>query len=144
MNSTSSSTLSPITLPMIDSSREVNPLDCIKKIPLCFSCFFFLMIRPPPRSTLFPYTTLFRSRLDLRRPREARALRPRHRLPRGVGRPRGVLGRPGRGDPEPARVRPLQAGGGAREAPGRSEEHTSELQSRLHPACRLLPEKKTK
>src|SRR5215204_6637070 len=44
----------------------------------CFSFFFFLMIRRPPRSTLFPYTTLFRSR---HRPRSA-WLRPHHRLGR--------------------------------------------------------------
>src|SRR2546430_6574958 len=43
-----------------------------------YSCFFFLMIRRPPRSTLFPYTTLFRSREDpnARRPRPARASAP--------------------------------------------------------------------
>src|SRR2546422_1440794 len=87
------------------------------------------MIRRPPRSTLFPYTTLFRS---------ARALSgargdPRHRRAgRGVGAPlrAGAVGdRQGR--------RPGHAG-------GRSEEHTSELQSRLHLVCRLLLEKKKK
>src|SRR2546429_5694456 len=69
--------------------------------------FFFLMIRRPPRSTLFPYTTLFRS------------LRM---LPEGL----------------------LEAGVDALPHPGqgRSEEHTSELQSRLHLVCRLLLEKK--
>src|SRR2546429_5857612 len=74
------------------------------------------MIRRPPRSTLFPYTTLFRSR----RPR--RATRP---AARGGGRDL----RNGRPD-----------------ALGdlRSEEHTSELQSRLHLVCRLLLEKKNK
>src|SRR5436309_8827257 len=70
------------------------------------------MIRRPPRSTLFPYTTLFRSRL--------RAAAPGDGQP-GAGHepPRG----PGAGDP-------------------RSEEHTSELQSRENLVCRLLLEKK--
>src|SRR5271163_4313266 len=70
--------------------------------------FFFLMIRRPPRSTLFPYTTLFRSlrrKSCLRRPRS----------------------------PSPRRASPI---------PQRSEEHTSELQSRSDLVCRLLLEKK--
>src|SRR2546422_1925766 len=88
--------------------------------------FFFLMIRRPPRSTLFPYTTLFRSPLS-------------HSF--------GLNG---------ALLAPLLAGASVvlveRFAPevvleaigryGRSEEHTSELQSRLHLVCRLLLEKK--
>src|SRR3712207_8328054 len=87
------------------------------------------MIRRPPRSTLFPYTTLFRS-LDEARRGLALARHQRHRLvvERGVGV--GVAaeqaGREGRG--APARVR--------------SEEHTSELQSRQYLVCRLLLEKK--
>src|SRR2546422_8223594 len=79
------------------------------------------MIRRPPRSTLFPYTTLFRSG-------------------RGGGRDRrrGGGGRCG-GGARPAAGRPPGC------APGsRSEEHTSELQSRLHLVCRLLLEKKKK
>src|SRR5438552_10498735 len=76
---------------------------------------FFLIIRRPPRSTLFPYTTLFRSAEEL----------PDHRLPdahrRGRLRPRLYLHR-------------LY----------RSEEHTSELQSPDHLVCRLLLEKKKK
>src|SRR3989442_10084986 len=79
--------------------------------------FFFLMIRRPPRSTLFPYTTLFRS-------------------PRGLLRARSVRD----GDPPGAR-RPLRLGV-PRERTPRSEEHTSELQSRPHIVCRLLLEKK--
>src|SRR2546422_1561082 len=71
------------------------------------------MIRRPPRSTLFPYTTLFRSLLLV--------LVLERRDDRGIGERRGVAERP-----------PL----------GRSEEHTSELQSRLHLVCRLLLEKK--
>src|SRR2546422_4839187 len=81
------------------------------------------MIRRPPRSTLFPYTTLFRSRDALRR--EAAA----HPGTRG--------GRPGH------RHGPAE-GRGQEAAPLRSEEHTSELQSRLHLVCRLLLEKKKK
>src|SRR5438874_7994689 len=70
------------------------------------------MIRPPPRSTLFPYTTLFRSRQNLRRrfPRYGCA------FPQRSNRSRGRC--------------------------GRSEEHTSELQSRRDLVCRLLLEKK--
>src|SRR6266496_5965603 len=70
-----------------------------------FFLFFFLMIRRPPRSTLFPYTTLFRS------PRASRLLRG------------GRSAAP-------------------RRWPRRSEEHTSELQSRRDLVCRLLLEKK--
>src|SRR6266508_5860389 len=69
------------------------------------SFFFFLMIRRPPRSTLFPYTTLFRSAGRAASWRRSRCARP---------------------PPFPAR----------------SEEHTSELQSRGHLVCRLLLEKK--
>src|SRR5215203_4746355 len=73
----------------------------------CLGLFFFLMIRRPPRSTLFPYTTLFRSRA--RQPLGGQGLhRERHA-----------------------------------QAP-RSEEHTSELQSRQYLVCRLLLEKKKK
>src|SRR5215510_7946933 len=82
--------------------------------------FFFLMIRRPPRSTLFPYTTLFRSR---RRARSG----PR------CGCPSGRSGRRAR-----SRRRPR---GSPRRRP-RSEEHTSELQSRGQLVCRLLLEKK--
>src|SRR2546429_9768895 len=83
--------------------------------------FFFLMIRRPPRSTLFPYTTLFRSRT-----RTGDWLAQRHGLPAA-----------------PGRVRMSGCGGRARRRL-RSEEHTSELQSRLHLVCRLLLEKKKK
>src|SRR2546421_10607371 len=107
--------------------------------PYLFFFFFFLMIRRPPRSTLFPYTTLFRSRQRLSLVREFT---------------------------EDASVRPLSAGcwvesdGRLRfEVTGhdpnrslvidpvfeyRSEEHTSELQSRSDLVCRLLLEKKKK
>src|SRR2546429_6588418 len=85
---------------------------------LVFLFFFFLMIRRPPRSTLFPYTTLFRSRLQRRRSQ-------RFRKPR-----RAAPSKPG--------WQPSTA------VTARSEEHTSELQSRLHLVCRLLLEKKKK
>src|SRR5438876_4606154 len=80
------------------------------------------MIRRPPRSTLFPYTTLFRSPPRLARPSDADPrLRQRNR---------------GRG----ATTRPQRDHVGA----ARSEEHTSELQSPVHLVCRLLLEKKKK
>src|SRR5437868_8780677 len=72
-------------------------------------CFFFLMIRRPPRSTLFPYTTLFRSPRAQARAPPRMCLRPRPRA-----------------------------------SAARSEEHTSELQSRFDLVCRLLLEKKKK
>src|SRR2546429_6714816 len=96
------------------------------------------MIRRPPRSTLFPYTTLFRSH---------RPTRGGDRAARRLQRDQG----PNRADRQAARClrggsraagrrSQLDARGGAG-AP-RSEEHTSELQSRLHLVCRLLLEKK--
>src|SRR3712207_7221156 len=89
------------------------------------------MIRRPPRSTLFPYTTLFRSDRTGRR-----------RQPRGRGR------RAGAGGDRGARLRGGRRRAGARRGDGdgggaaRSEEHTSELQSRQYLVCRLLLEKK--
>src|SRR2546429_5195653 len=77
--------------------------------------FFFLMIRRPPRSTLFPYTTLFRSRS-----------RPATWILPSVG------------------LSSLRTSRRNVDLPERSEEHTSELQSRLHLVCRLLLEKKKK
>src|SRR5687768_17704189 len=79
------------------------------------------MIRRPPRSTLFPYTTLFRSAHDLRRTNPDEYMR--RSLASMAEHVRAMLA--------------LKAG-------GRSEEHTSELQSRLHLVCRLLLEKKKK
>src|SRR3712207_8626619 len=94
--------------------------------------FFFLMIPRPPRSSLFPYTTLFRSRVvhDLREvlvgpvpPREAHQAE--------AGRQQAAVGEVvDRGHDLLARQVP------------RSEEHTSELQSRQYLVCRLLLEKK--
>src|SRR3712207_8397197 len=97
------------------------------------------MIRRPPRSTLFPYTTLFRSRAG----GEDVAGQQQHGQPvdRGEGRAGQHVGRAGT-DGGGARVR-RQPVRHARIA-GRSEEHTSELQSRQYLVCRLLLEKKTK
>src|SRR3712207_7837401 len=81
------------------------------------------MIRRPPRSTLFPYTTLFRSHGW---PADRPARRPQGEAAAGLGGPRHAV-----------RVRLRQ------ELP-RSEEHTSELQSRQYLVCRLLLEKKKK
>src|SRR3712207_7027358 len=91
---------------------------------------FFLMIRRPPRSTLFPYTTLFRS------------LRGRGRLSRIQISGNTMTG------PEQVLVEgwcqqfPSHSLGSLTFGPDRSEEHTSELQSRQYLVCRLLLEKK--
>src|SRR5690349_23854174 len=79
------------------------------------SHFFFIMIPPPPRSTLFPYTTLFRSSISFNSRRTAASAREAASSP-GWRSQRMVV--------------------------GRSEEHTSELQSRRDLVCRLLLEKK--
>src|SRR3712207_7305653 len=93
------------------------------------------MIRRPPRSTLFPYTTLFRSRG--RRGSAARVRRQRAQLPPN--------GDPERSGPPGGQAKRL---GGDADRPTkssrRSEEHTSELQSRQYLVCRLLLEKKKK
>src|SRR5258708_15408913 len=91
------------------------------------------MIRRPPRSTLFPYTTLFRSGRDARGPRAADRQGPgAARAQRDDPLLRGI-------DSDPGVVR----GRGLVEE-DRSEEHTSELQSPDHLVCRLLLEKKKK
>src|SRR5436309_14216304 len=90
-----------------------------------FLCFFFLMIRRPPRSTLFPYTTLFRSWRSRRNARPHRA---------------DLDSCPGTSS---SRARATRSRRRERRGP-RSEEHTSELQSRENLVCRLLLEKKKK
>src|SRR2546422_7545534 len=96
------------------------------------------MIRRPPRSTLFPYTTLFRSRAAVQRPRGRRG-DPRGSPARAlVGQSWSAARRRRRGARAAHSVRWRRRGS------GRSEEHTSELQSRLHLVCRLLLEKKKK
>src|SRR3712207_7701647 len=102
-----------------------------------FICFFFLMIRRPPRSTLFPYTTLFRSLLPAREPAATGILPHGERPPRT---PRRSTRRGARRAGSRARA---AAGVPPRRRP-RSEEHTSELQSRQYLVCRLLLEKKKK
>src|SRR2546427_7893650 len=87
------------------------------------------MIRRPPRSTLFPYTTLFRSRAG---PAHGPAAAARHRGGRAAGR--------GTRRPHGAHA----AAFAAELQPPRSEEHTSELQSQSNLVCRLLLEKKKK
>src|SRR5437879_12393035 len=86
------------------------PLTPLFDFPSC-TFFFFLMIRRPPRSTLFPYTTLFRS-----------------------------------ANHEESELAPAREpfAGGFESVGGRSEEHTSELQSPMYLVCRLLLEKKKK
>src|SRR2546430_3381205 len=97
------------------STHSVSPL--IHRPP---SGFFFLMIRRPPRSTLFPYTTLFRSLVELQSTRRNDAS--------GEASERGTYGE---------MEREAFAWIGVR-----SEEHTSELQSQSNLVCRLLLEKK--
>src|SRR2546429_9782391 len=88
--------------------------------------FFFLMIRRPPRSTLFPFPTLFRSLLGRALERHEFVLHYQPKVDLQTGEITGIE----------ALLRWLHADR------GRSEEHTSELQSRLHLVCRLLLEKK--
>src|SRR3712207_8999585 len=96
------------------------------------------MIRRPPRSTLFPYTTLFRSHGG---PGLALPLDPVAHVEEGGAGGANLGGAGGtEGNDSPAPV----GGGGGGEAQDRSEEHTSELQSRQYLVCRLLLEKKKK
>src|SRR2546422_6372070 len=90
-----------------------------------FFFFFFLMIRRPPRSTLFPYTTLFRSNQLA----GGQSIAVEHRVTQGFAK----------GEFDELLICQNTAG-----CSYRSEEHTSELQSRLHLVCRLLLEKKKK
>src|SRR5258708_10716604 len=94
---------------------------------LCALLLFFLMIRRPPRSTLFPYTTLFRSELI--------RWHGRCGMRCGATSPRSAPAGEGDG-------RRFGASGSCHGSRERSEEHTSELQSPDHLVCRLLLEKK--
>src|SRR3546814_4967732 len=132
-----------------------------------FSSFFFLMIRRPPRSTrtdtLFPYTTLFRSRhhrppvADHPPRRESRARRPLRRRQIDAGEPAAALLRPRErahlhrrpghraGDAaQPARADGHGHSGHRAAAPLRSEEHTSELQSLMRISYAVFCLKKKK
>src|SRR5206468_6723833 len=105
--------------------------------------FYFIMIRPPHSSTLFPYTTLFRSpgRRPADPPDQRRARRGRGDDAADRDRPRRLAaGAVRRRTPGPPRG-PRWRDGAGRPLP-RSEEHTSELQSRSDLVCRLLLEKK--
>src|SRR2546426_7623489 len=104
---------------------------CLLFRDICFShsFFFFLMIRRPPRSTLFPYTTLFRSVVATRSVRAGVPLGADERAVAEGVRAQWVGERRRRIHP---RVK------------DRSEEHTSELQSPCNLVCRLLLEKKKK
>src|SRR5256884_6749770 len=91
------------------------------------------MIRRPPRSTLFPYTTLFRSPVNPIGRTLTQYSKPGNTLGHGIGADIGVAWVSG----------PIEIGFGVNDIGAtRSEEHTSELQSRLHLVCRLLLEKK--
>src|SRR3989449_8582801 len=92
------------------------------------------MIRRPPRSTLFPYTTLFRSHPFLERLPPVRSAELQKLRVSEFSRVVGALDR--------VAVRVARVAVRAPEFAARSEEHTSELQSRLHLVCRLLLEKK--
>src|SRR6266403_1500171 len=112
----------PLQLPRpVQSSQEPDRCpdqgDCTDR-RRDWHLFFFLMIRRPPRSTLFPYTTLFRSI---------------RKFAIGCALPRGR-----------SWSRPFAATSATRCGSARSEEHTSELQSRRDLVCRLLLEKKKK
>src|SRR5437660_10184419 len=102
-------------MPFRSSLLSLYLLYCLLLLFIYFSfLFFFLMIRRPPRSTLFPYTTLFRS----------------------------LSGRLGLVNFDPSSMGINEKKTNFED--GRSEEHTSELQSRGHLVCRLLLEKKKK
>src|SRR3712207_8376157 len=96
------------------------------------------MIRRPPRSTLFPYTTLFRSEQP---PEVHRGVDDRHLEEQAVGVPGREVRRRHPVDAR-HRVGPPRVGRRRAEELARSEEHTSELQSRQYLVCRLLLEKK--
>src|SRR3712207_7359354 len=98
--------------------------------------FFFLMIRRPPRSTLFPYTTLFRSGPAVLLARGARG------PPQGGAVRRASPLGPGAPCMRRCWTRSWRVWGTATHRGERSEEHTSELQSRQYLVCRLLLEKK--
>src|SRR3712207_8671844 len=98
---------------------------------------FFLMIRRPTRSTLFPYTTLFRSRSRVTTSVPSVGPTAGSFLATGSpGMPAATVG------PGASGCAMAASAGSAPPKSGRSEEHTSELQSRQYPVCRLLLENK--
>src|SRR5690349_23366932 len=100
----------------------------------------FLTLRRPPRSTLFPYTTLFRSGVAWQARRAARVVAGRRHRRRDTDADH----RAARPRPDRHRTRRDARRADRRRAAARSEEHTSELQSRRELVCRLLLEKKKK
>src|SRR3712207_7852406 len=102
-------------------------------VTACCACFFFLMIRRPPRSTLFPYTTLFRSAAAVDRLGTDAVAGEQLVVALAAGE--RVLA---------ALAVELVVAVAAAQDVVRSEEHTSELQSRQYLVCRLLLEKKKK
>src|SRR5437764_11141162 len=94
--------------------------------------FFFFMIRPPPRSTLFPYTTLFRS--------QTAKLPDNEEVASDAAKAEEMLAQLEADNELAASVGGIATGAGMT----RSEEHTSELQSPMYLVCRLLLEKKKK
>src|SRR5689334_25189386 len=107
-----------------------------------YSNVFFLMIRPPPRSTLFPYTTLFRSQMHDGGATGERPEESHHEIDGVVCRQDAEVTHSG-----PKRIQRCQSDALLQVIlvrHHRSEEHTSELQSQFHLVCRLLLEKKKK
>src|SRR5689334_23812411 len=98
-----------------------------------FFLFFFLMLRRPPRSTLFPYTTLFRSYSQISVTIRPKA--PYHSM---------YLGAPAAAPDSMKSKSRIRFNAATTTMIPRSEEHTSELQSQFHLVCRLLLEKKKK
>src|SRR5437762_8416751 len=98
------------------------------------------MLPPPPRSTLFPYTTLFRSSLSAEQ--QTRSVPAATESARSGSSPMGIAA------PEPrssiSATPRSRASSASSDSSGRSEEHTSELQSPMYLVCRLLLEKKKK
>src|SRR5207248_4066824 len=105
---------------------------------------FLLIIRRPPRSTLFPYTTLFRSAVLGRSCDRMECMAtspPSRRSPRPISRGSDTLSAPA-GGPAVGCCSSAPSPGPRPHPPARSEEHTSELQSPYDLVCRLLLEKK--
>src|SRR5256884_6447481 len=131
----------PTALYCLLTQRSCSFMDLV--LPRSTLIFFFLMNRRPPRSTLFPYPTLFRSPLSLC----ALSCRNWSVLSSHTGASRytseaHIFGYHCRGRSHLAAVQRVFARSVPDRNHGRSEEHTSELQSRLHLVCRLLLEKK--
>src|SRR5690606_40229076 len=107
-----------------------------------FSCFFVLRSPRPPRSTLFPYTTLFRSIFKAQANFGGDGDFARYRVAHGFNNGVDTVGRAQQAGTALMGINSF--GGAAKIQVDRSEEHTSELQSRENLVCRLLLEKKNK